>query len=157
VIDHREINRFERTAMLERRTTMLRKFAGALLAATLLTAPAFAGDVSKSSTPATATTPAAPAAVATQPLKGDAKASTKTDVKVNTKADVKASATVKTIKGKHARKHFRSHIAKHSKGVKSVKADKSLKSVKHVKTSKRFHAKSGNLVATKSVTKTGTN
>jgi len=133
---------------------MLRKFAGALLAATLLTAPAFAGEVSKSST---ATTPAAPAAVATQPLKGDAKASTKTDVKVNTKADVKASATVKTIKGKHARKHFRSHIAKHSKGVKSVKADKSLKSVKHVKTSKRFHAKSGNVVATKSMTKTGTN
>jgi hypothetical protein len=144
VIDHREINRFERTAILERKTTMLRKFAGALLAATLLTAPAFAEGMSKNSTPA-ATTPAAPAAVATQPVKADAK------------ADVKASATVKTIKAKHARKHFRSHIAKHSKGVKSVKADKSLKSVKHVKTSKQIHVKRGTLAATKSVTKTGTN
>ena len=120
---------------------MLTKLAGALLAATLLTAPAFAEDMSK--------TPA-PAAAATQPAKVDAKSSVKSDVK----ADAKAT-TVKTTKGKHARKHFRSHLAKHSKG-KVVKVT-SPKHAKHIKTSKRIHAKSGTVAATKSVTKTGTN
>ena len=125
---------------------MLTKLAGALLAATLLTAPAFAEDMSK--------TPA-PAAVATQPAKADAKSSVKTDVKADAKATTVKAATVKTTKGKHARKHFRSHLAKHSKG--KVAKVTSLKHVKHIKTSKRIHAKGGTVAATKSVTKTGTN
>src|SRR5215471_16785056 len=138
-----------RTAKPERKTAMLRKFAGALLAATLLTAPAFAEDMSK-----TPTTPSAPAAVATQP-----KAPAKTVVK----ADVKSDTKVKAVKGKHSRRHVRAHIAKVNKattdgnGVKVFKATKSLKHVKHIKTSKRIHAKSGTVAATKSVTKTGTN
>jgi hypothetical protein len=135
VIDRPEINRFERTARPERKTTMFRKIAGALLAATLLTAPAFAEGLSKNP---------APAAV-TQPVKADVK------------APVKAGATVKTLKVKHARKHFRSHIAKHGKSVKSVKVTKSQKPVKHIKTSKRFHVKSGAQASTKSLTKTRTN
>jgi hypothetical protein len=140
---------------------MLRKFAGALLAATLLTAPAFAEDMSK-----TPTTPSAPAAVATQP-KAPAKAEVKAPAKTDVKADVKSDTTVKAVKGKHSRRHVRSHIAKVNKakvikatdgnGVKEFKATKSLKHVKHIKTSKRIHAKSGTVAATKSVTKTGTN
>jgi hypothetical protein len=132
VIDRPEINRFERTARPERKTTMFRKIAGSLLAATLLTAPALAEGLSKNP---------APAAV-TQPVKADVK------------APVKADATVKTHRVKHARKHFRSHVAKHGK---SVKVTKSLKPVKHIKTSKRFHVKSGAQASTKSLTKTRTN
>jgi len=125
---------------------MLRKFAGALLAATIFTAPAFAEGVSKTTSPAATTQTAPAAAVATQP----------------TKSDVKAVSPVKTFKkGKHARRHIRSHIAKHGTSVKHVKAVKSLKKVTRVKTSKRIHAKvhaKGRMqAAVKSVTKSGAN
>jgi len=141
---------------------MLTKLAGALLAATLFTAPAFAEDMSKTPAPA-ATTPSAPAAVAAQPSKAPAKAEVKAPAKTDVKADVKSDTNVKAVKGKHSRRHVRSHIAKVNKattdgnGVKEFKATKSLKHVKHIKTSKRIHAKSGTVAATKSVTKTGTN
>jgi hypothetical protein len=111
---------------------MFKKFAGALLAATLLTAPALAEGMSKSP---------APASIATQPVK----------------ANVKADATVKTFKGKHARKHLRSHFAKHNKGVTIVKVTTSQKQVKHIKVSKRFHGRNGVQASTKSLSKTGTN
>jgi hypothetical protein len=119
---------------------MLRKFAGALLAATIFVAPAFAGEGSKNASPA------APAVAATQPVK----------------SDVKAASTASPIKkSKHARKHVRSHIAKHGTSVKHVKAAKSLSKVSRIKTSKRIHAKvharSHIQAAAKPVTKTGTN
>jgi len=118
---------------------MLRKFAGALLAATIFVAPALAADASKNATPA------APAVAATQSVK----------------PDVKAASTVKIKKNKHARRHVRSHIAKHGTSVKHVKAAKSLSKVSRIKTSKRIHAKlharSHMQTAAKPVTKTGTN
>lgn len=136
---------------------MLRKIAGALLAATLLTAPAFAQDMSKNP---------APAAVATQPIKSDVKAD------ANATAAVKTNATAKTDKGKHARRHVRTHhlakhskpvkiakhgkglkLAKHSKGVKSVKTVKAVKQVKRVKRSTPISTQA----STKTMTKTGAN
>ena len=101
---------------------MLKKIASALLAATIFAAPAFAEGLSKSTPATTQTAPA----VAAQPMKSDGK----------------AVSTVKTLKkGKHARRHFRSHLARHGTGVKHVKAAKSLKQVARIKTSKRIHAK----------------
>src|SRR5262249_53329923 len=122
---------------VERKTVMLTKLAGALLAATLFTAPAFAGDVSK-----TPSTPSAPAAVAAQPTKAPAKTEVKAPAKTDVKADVKSDTKMKAVKGKHSRRHVRSHshIAKVNKattdgnGVKEFKATKSLKHVKHIKT-----------------------
>jgi hypothetical protein len=157
VIDRPEINRGS-PEPLERIITMLRKIAGALLAATLLTAPAFAQDMSKN--------PAPPAAVATQPIKSDVKADAKTSVNSDLKANVK------TNKGKHARRHVRTHhivkhskpvkvvkhgkglkLAKHSKSVKSVKAVNAVKQVKRVRTSTPINTQT----STKSMTKTGAN
>jgi hypothetical protein len=99
---------------------MLRKFASALLVATIFTAPAFAEGLSK-----TAPTASAPTATV-QP----------------TKSDVNAVSTIK--KGKHVRRHVRSHIARHGtlgKHVKHVKAVKSVKQFSRAKTAKRIHAK----------------
>ena len=161
VIDHPQINRFTHEPF-ERIITMLRKFAGALLAATLLTAPAFAQDMSKNP---------APAAVATQPANSNVKADAKPSVTPRVKANVKA----KTNKGKHVRRHARTHIAKHgkavkiakhskgltaakhSKGLKSVKTTKTLKQVKRVTASKRIGTNNDAQVSTKPMTKTGSN
>jgi hypothetical protein len=169
VIDHPQINRFAHEPF-ERIITMLRKFAGALLAATLLTAPAFAEDMSKNP---------APAAVATQPANSNVKAAAKPSVTPEVKANVKA----KTNKGKHVRRHVRTHIAKHgkavkaakhgkglkvakhgkglkvsnhSKGVKSVKITKTLKQTKRATASKRINT-NGAQGSTKTMTKTGSN
>jgi hypothetical protein len=131
-----------RTAKSERKMTMLNKFAGALLAATLLTAPAFAEGMSKNTAPAAAAQ--------------SGKAELKTEFKAPAKANVKAVSTVKTLKGKHARKHHRMHIAKHGKSVKVVKATKVVK-VKHLKVSKRNHIRTGTQASSKALTKTGTN
>jgi hypothetical protein len=156
VIDHPEINRGSHEPF-ERIVTMLRKLAGALLAATLLTAPAFAQDMSKNPPPA---------AVATQPIKSDVKA----DAKASVKSDLKADVT--TNKRKHARRHVRTHhivkqskpvkvvkhgkglkLAKHSKNVRSVKTVKALKQVKRVRTSTPINTQT----STKTMTKTGAN
>jgi hypothetical protein len=161
VIDRLQINRFAHEP-IERIITMLRKFAGALLAATLLTAPAFAQDMSKNP---------APAAVATQPANSNLKADAKPSVTPEVKANVKA----KTNKGKHVRRHVRTHIAKqskavkvakrgnglkvakHSKGVKSLKTTKALKHVKRVTASKRININNDSQASTKPMTKSGTN
>ena len=124
---------------------MLSKIAGALLAATILAAPAVAEGLSKDAAPITTTQTAPKGTVATQPAK----------------SDVKAASTVKTIKGKHARKHFRSHLAKHGTSVKHVKGAKSVKHVAHIKSSKHIRAKArtngGMQAAVKPVNKTGSN
>jgi uncharacterized membrane protein len=159
VIDHPRINRFT-DEPFERIITMMRKFAGALFAATLLAAPAFAQDMSKNP---------APAAVATQPANSNVKA----DAKPSVTPEVKANAKAKTNKSKHVR-HVRSHIAKHGKtvkvakhgkglkvakhkGVKSVKTTKSLKQAKRVTASKRINTSSDAQASTKPTTKTGSN
>jgi hypothetical protein len=161
VIDHPQINRFTHEPF-ERIITMLRKFAGALLAATLLTAPAFAQDVSKNP---------APAAAVSQPANSNVKADAKASVNPEVKANVKA----KTNKGKHVRRHVRTHIAKHSKaakvakhgkglkfakhskGVKSVKTTKARKQVMRVTASKRIKTNNNAQASTKPMTKTGSN
>jgi hypothetical protein len=124
---------------------MMRKFAVALIATTMLVAPALAADAAKP-------TPAAPAATTTAPadtsapksdvkadaksgIKTDAKAVTKSDVKADTKSDVKADAktvtesatkTGKELKTKVAYSHHVRHMAYAKSGVRAG----------HVKTAK---------------------
>jgi len=107
---------------------MFTKIAGALLAATLLTAPAFAEGASKN-----------PAPVAAQSVKADVK------------ADAGKSLAGKSFKVTHVRKHVR-HFAKHGKTVKIVKATRTVK-VKHIQVSKR-HGHNGAQASTKTLIKT---
>ena len=99
---------------------MIRKFAVALIATTMLVAPALAADAVKS-------TPAAPVAAATTtavtPVSKDA---TKTVTKTATKTEHR-----KTIKVAHRHGHYLmvAHNGKHSSHVKTAKVTKPVKTV----------------------------
>jgi hypothetical protein len=124
---------------------MMRKFAVALIATTMLVAPALAADAAKP-------TPAAPAATTTAPadtsapksdvkadaksgIKTDAKAVTKSDVKADTKSDVKADAKTVTESATKTGKELKTTVA-HSHHVRHMAYAKSGVRAGHVKTAK---------------------
>jgi hypothetical protein len=108
--------------------TMLRKFAAALLATTLIAGPAFAAQRSDSagSTPTAPTAPAASTAVAP--------ASTHAVTK-------QAAKPTKMVK--HARKHARKHMVRHKVGkMKVSRHSKSMKMHRHHAAAPVKHVKS---------------
>ena len=110
---------------------MLRTFAAAVIAASLIAGPVLAQGTS--TVPANATVqPAVKADAGKTGVKADAKYS----VKTNVKADAVKTTTVKV---KKVKKHSALKAKKHAKHVKHVKHAKHVKHLKHVKHPK--HAK----------------
>jgi len=124
---------------------MMRKFAVALIATTMLVAPALAADAAKPTSAAPAATTTAPADTSAPKSdvkvdsKGDTKSGIKTDAKTVTKSDVKADAksdtktvtesatkTGKELKTKVAHSHHVRHMTYAKNGVRAG----------HVKTAK---------------------
>jgi hypothetical protein len=142
---------------------MMRKFAIALIATTMLVAPALAADAAKPTpaTPAATTTAPADASTPKSDAKADAKTVTKSDVKADTKSVTEtATKTSKELKTKVAHSHHVRHMTYAKNGVraghvKSAKMSKpaapvmtwfqwgapttAVKSDKHVKTLKVAH------------------
>jgi hypothetical protein len=111
--------------------SMLRKLAVALIATSMLAAPAFAADASKSTT----STPTAPIAA---PAKADAPASgtTATPAVKTVKAE-KSAKTVKVATRSHRRHSHRWYVAHHGKHPVHVMTAKVSHPVKHTQTAKR--------------------
>jgi hypothetical protein len=106
---------------------MLKTFAAALLAATMITAPVLAAG-----------TTATPSAAVISPAKTGIKASATTNAPVVATQPAKADVKKATVKKGKSLKKARRHIAKHVKNVRHVRTTKASK---HAKISHKILAK----------------
>jgi hypothetical protein len=107
----------------KKENTMLRKFAAALIATTLIAGPAFAAQSTGTAGTAPATAPVT-APVATAPAS--------------------AAATVKTTKTvHHTVKHDRKHLARGKNGIKTGSKSGTMHLARHVKPAKTHQANTG--------------
>jgi hypothetical protein len=117
------IHRFFRTDIRERKATMLKTFTAALVAATMITAPAFAAGT-------TATTSATPSATVTQPAKAGVNAKAQVNTPAPAAATTSANTNLKakaTVRKSKSLKKFRHHAGKHVKHVRHVGNGKIIK------------------------------